>query len=85
MSQENVIKQYEYFKRVEAGQFERTGNPVRDNLIISDAKRNREALENKTMKLPNPEGIGFIRVPAFPFLKPEKKAEPVEKEKTKKS
>lgn len=53
MTKENIIKLYKHFCEVAAGKVEKTSNPVRNELIISDAKKNKADLELKFPFLTN--------------------------------
>ena len=66
MSKETILKLHEHLKEVASGKI-KTGNAVKDELIISDAKRHLEELENKTFKSAMcPSSL--IGQKAFPFL-----------------
>ena len=50
MSEENDIKAYEHYKGLIAGKI-KTGNPIRDELIVSDATLNLADLVKKRPKI----------------------------------
>ena len=50
MSKENDKKLYNHFKELISGKV-KTGNPVRDDLIVSDAERNLADLVSKRLNV----------------------------------